>query len=544
MALIQYKPKSLKAIYNYVRRELEDVFVDETGDIMTGLLTIKRDNLDDPCLACLTSSDTYARFSILASGKIAFGNGSSELDTTLERVGAGTLKISNNLQLAGDLSASGNITGASASISGSLSAGSISTGSLDVSSNASIGGDLSVNGNVDITLDLTVNDDALIKDVLAIGDTDVTLYRPQSSTLGIDAHVAVGGSLGAGNKIFTVLSSAGDRAFEIWIDGETYPRVKWTSDGKLYFGPGSADVDVVLYRGGADLLITEDSFLAPTLAIGYPTDSYPRIQMDDLSRILFGDGTNPPDIEFRRTGVRELSMYGALKFVRESSSDIAIQSMVNTDTNPRFQLQINGRMAWGDGSATFDCFLTRHDAGVLKFDNTTVRISHDSTSDKCIITDISGTDQLEILARGDLNWRDSTGASFIARLWPDEANWRMYLDGSLYVSGDFSVGGNKSALISDPENPERKIKFSSLEVLGDKQDFYVRGSVTVKGSAEVELPADFIKCVDISTAQAFLQPRDFCLTRYRIEGNKLIIETNEPDKEIVIDYMVIARRAV
>lgn len=63
------------------------------------------------------------------------------------------------------------------------------------------------------------------------------------------------------------LNSAGSDAITLYVDTETYSRLKIEAGGRLTWGSGSANGDVNLYRDGADVLRTDDTFKTPTLFV-------------------------------------------------------------------------------------------------------------------------------------------------------------------------------------------------------------------------------------------------------------------------------------
>lgn len=63
------------------------------------------------------------------------------------------------------------------------------------------------------------------------------------------------------------LSSAGSDAITIYVDQDTYSRLKIEAGGRLTWGPGSGVGDVNLYRDSADVLRTDDTFKTPTLFV-------------------------------------------------------------------------------------------------------------------------------------------------------------------------------------------------------------------------------------------------------------------------------------
>jgi hypothetical protein len=63
------------------------------------------------------------------------------------------------------------------------------------------------------------------------------------------------------------LSSAGSDAVTVYVDQDTYARLKIEAGGRLTWGDGSAVGDVNLYRDSANVLRTDDVFRAPVLFV-------------------------------------------------------------------------------------------------------------------------------------------------------------------------------------------------------------------------------------------------------------------------------------
>lgn len=63
------------------------------------------------------------------------------------------------------------------------------------------------------------------------------------------------------------LSSSGSDAITIFVDADTYARLKVEAGGRLTWGSGSGSGDVNLYRDGADVLKTDDTFKASALFV-------------------------------------------------------------------------------------------------------------------------------------------------------------------------------------------------------------------------------------------------------------------------------------
>lgn len=84
------------------------------------------------------------------------------------------------------------------------------------------------------------------------------------------------------------LTSASSDAVTVFVDQDTYARLKVEAGGRLTWGSGASAGDVNLYRDGADVLRTDDTFKTPTLFV----DS---IEVDPtgatLNQVLKFDGT-------------------------------------------------------------------------------------------------------------------------------------------------------------------------------------------------------------------------------------------------------------
>ena len=63
------------------------------------------------------------------------------------------------------------------------------------------------------------------------------------------------------------LASAGSDAVTVYVDADTYARLKIEAGGRLTWGSGSGNGDVNLYRDAADVLRTDDTFKTPTLFV-------------------------------------------------------------------------------------------------------------------------------------------------------------------------------------------------------------------------------------------------------------------------------------
>lgn len=84
------------------------------------------------------------------------------------------------------------------------------------------------------------------------------------------------------------LSSPGSDGVTVYIDQDTYARLKLEAGGRIVWGPGDAAGDVNLYRDEANVLRTDDTFKTPVLFVD-------NIEIDTTSasvgNVLKFDGT-------------------------------------------------------------------------------------------------------------------------------------------------------------------------------------------------------------------------------------------------------------
>lgn len=76
---------------------------------------------------------------------------------------------------------------------------------------------------------------------------DINLYRRTANVL-------------ASEHVFSIIRGAGESCFWIEQPGDTQRRFYIGSNGSIYWGPGDATQDVLLKRGGANILQTADHF--------------------------------------------------------------------------------------------------------------------------------------------------------------------------------------------------------------------------------------------------------------------------------------------
>lgn len=165
-------------------------------------------------------------------------------------------------------------------------------------------------------------------------------------------------------------------------------------------------------------------------------EAHPRFQLQADGRVRWGDGTNPVDISLVRAGAAELLAEEQLTIRRGSAGSTSLGTDVSGDTVSRFTLGADGKMSWGSGSAAADITLERRAAGVLASGGEIWRESG-SAFTGAYLAIVSGdtVPRLNILSNGTIEWGPGTGARD-TNLYRD-TNDRLKTDDALYVGGDF-----------------------------------------------------------------------------------------------------------
>jgi hypothetical protein len=161
-----------------------------------------------------------------------------------------------------------------------------------------------------------------------VGTTDTQTLTNKTLNGGTLSGTLTGSPTFSGNPPFTgnpqfqglpkfSQSTAGNDAFGINVTGDAFDRVRVTTDGKISWGPGNANRDANLYRDGT-------GFLALSGA--------------------------------------------ALRVYRGATTDPALSTRITGDVNARGVFATDGKLSWGDGTATQDTTLYRANPGELKTD--------------------------------------------------------------------------------------------------------------------------------------------------------------------------------
>jgi hypothetical protein len=159
-----------------------------------------------------------------------------------------------------------------------------------------------------------------------------------------------------------VLTAVGDRLLEGRVAGDASARLVVLADGKLELGDGTNPRDVVVYRGGANLLRTDDSFQADgRVGFGGAPDSAARTRALNSTDATGFYGLNT--LAGGNTGAPHFRGDSA------TNSSLLLASRVTGDVVSRFAQRIDGQMSWGDGTNPRDVVVYRGAADVLKTDD-------------------------------------------------------------------------------------------------------------------------------------------------------------------------------
>jgi hypothetical protein len=102
-------------------------------------------------------------------------------------------------------------------------------------------------------------------------------------------------------------------------------------------------------------------------------DSQPKFKVDSTGKLLFGPGgSTAPDVDLYRDGVDILTTEDEFKVFRSSATANALSVLGGSDTNIHYSVQADGVVKWGPGNAAQDTNLYRSAANELKTDDSFV----------------------------------------------------------------------------------------------------------------------------------------------------------------------------
>ena len=136
-----------------------------------------------------------------------------------------------------------------------------SAGALNLTGASSGADTFTVNVSGDTQKRLIVNANGMLEWGSGSGAVDTNLYRSAASELTTDDALTVMGELKPQNLVRGQRASATDSMIESRVTADGNARWFMQTDGKMWWGPGSATQDTNLYRDSTgNLLKTDDSF--------------------------------------------------------------------------------------------------------------------------------------------------------------------------------------------------------------------------------------------------------------------------------------------
>jgi hypothetical protein len=385
-------------------------------------------------IALYQTGDGNTRISIDATGDIRWGDGTAVPDTTLARTDSGELQLG----LSTDAQTRLVFAGIQPQIAmRNVDSGNPTTRIFGTRTDIDSGDRFGIDGNGKLSWSDGTDPD------------DTFLYRDSAAILRTDGDLVIGTSLSVlGNtEVDSNLAFTGDA-----------PRISMRD------------------------IATGDS-VNNILRVRETSDSDYRFQLHGDGKMLWGDGSTPPDTFLYRNGGGQLKTDGeiALGAQLEFTSDFPEISMLAMDTassevfqskelldsDPRFLFRGDGKLEWGDGTAASDTSLYRSGIGQLKMDGGNLHIG---ASDEILINTNNGitmagdfylsvTEQTtainpivysyvagdtdprySVRADGELTWGVGAGATD-TNLYRYDVN-KLKTDGSLIVTEALQVLGN------------------------------------------------------------------------------------------------------
>ena len=232
--------------------------------------------------------DTTSRFVVRPSGQLEWGTGLAACDTILYRSAADTLKTDDSFHLGG--------VGAALKFT-STNPGGIIAEDLDVSSSGNVLLYTKVTGEANRRFQLR-NSGRMDWGAGGATAMDTNLYRSAADLLRTDdafivstsqanvwAHTVTNTSA-TGHGVAVSVGAAAGNCFGATVSGDAFYRYFIDGSGKVTWGSGAVAGDTNLYRGGVDLLKTDDS-----LEVG-PAASYLKLNNNGTDPQIAAEGSS------------------------------------------------------------------------------------------------------------------------------------------------------------------------------------------------------------------------------------------------------------
>jgi len=240
-------------------------------------------------LGTRVSGDTQDRFSVLADGTLVWGSGTAVPDLQLRRLSAGVLQVDQGFRVQGTTTLAGLLQFLRAASTDVAIASQVSgegfdrfrltaaglmewgpgTAARDVNLSREAAGTLALHAGGLRVYRATAGDVAFSARVE--GDTQSRWYvladgsmtwGPGGSTvqdIGL-GRTAAGILTLTGAALAQVRAATTDAVRDVRVSGDTQPRFYQVATGQMYWGPGNASLDTLLYRDQPGSLVTDGNF--------------------------------------------------------------------------------------------------------------------------------------------------------------------------------------------------------------------------------------------------------------------------------------------
>jgi hypothetical protein len=169
-------------------------------------------------------------------------------------------------------------------------------------------------------------------------------------------------------------------------------------------------------------------------------DAQPRFQIQADGRVRWGDGTNPTDTSLVRTGAAALHTDNEFNVARTNVGDTALSTQITTDPVARLTVRADGEHQWGDGQGAADVILKRSAPGILSTGGT-FNSFRGAVGNDAYTANVTGdaVPRWAVDADGRIEWGDGTTTrdTNLHRLFANH----LTTDGELDVGTDFQIGG-------------------------------------------------------------------------------------------------------
>lgn len=235
------------------------VLVQNSVTATNPLISVNTFDTGSTAFSARLTSDTVGRIAIKGSGNIEFGSGSGGRDTTLSRSAANELTASGQLVIttaaptaAGHATRKDYVDNNFSSLTGAQTISGIKTYTGAPIMQAAAAG--TVVQKFQVTGDTTPR--------LTIGADGTMSFGPGNAAADLIVNRSGSAALGVNNSVRVTMGATTSVGFATIVTADTFDRFRAYIDGLHEWGPGSAARDTNLYRGGANLLKTDDVFNA------------------------------------------------------------------------------------------------------------------------------------------------------------------------------------------------------------------------------------------------------------------------------------------